>query len=98
MAWRAAEPFHPTLDIGVEALRVGEIAAAREDHFGSFRRDLAAGVGGARLNDDRPALDRTSNVERAAHRKNLALVVEHMQTLGIEIDTIPDIADEGVVG
>ena len=36
--------------------------------------------------------------KRAAHRQELALVVEDVQPLGVEIDAVLDIADKGVVG
>ena len=38
------------------------------------------------------------DVERAAHREMLALVVEHMQFGGVEIEPAFGVADEGVVG
>src|SRR5262252_10893679 len=98
MVGRAAEPFHPSFDIGVETLRVDQIAATRKDDLGGFSGDLAAGFRCACLNDDRPSLDLTVYVRRAAHREKLALVIQHMQPLGIEIDAVLDIADEGVVG
>ncbi len=98
MVARAPELFHAPLDIGVEALRVGHRTAAGEDHLGGLGGDLAAGVGRAGLDDDRPALDRAGDVQGAAHREELAPVVEHVQPLGVEIDALPDIADKGVVG
>ena len=70
-----------------------------EDHLGGLGGELAAGIRGAGLHDDRPALDRPRDVERAAHREILALVVRaRAASLGIEIDAALDIADEGVVG
>src|SRR5262249_19519185 len=47
--------------------------------------------------DDRPTLDRAGDVERAAHRQVFALVVEHMQLVGIEIKSAIGVADEGVI-
>ena len=38
------------------------------------------------------------DVERPAHLQIPALVVEHMELVGIEIDAARDIADEGIVG
>ena len=61
-------------------------------------RELAPGLGRAGLHDDRPALDRPRDVERTAHGKKLALVIEHMQLVGVEKDAVLDVADEGVVG
>jgi hypothetical protein len=75
--------FRPRSDVGIVALGIGE---------------LAAGIRGAGLDDDRPALDRPRDVQRAAHRQELALVVEHVHPLGVKIDAALDIADEGVLG
>ena len=90
--------FRPPPDIGVVMLRIGELAAAGEDHLRGLGGELAAGVGGAGLDDDRPALDRPGDVQGAAHRQELALVVEHVHPLGVEINPVLDIADEGVIG
>jgi hypothetical protein len=90
--------LRPLPDIGVGALRVAELAAAGEDHLRGLGGELAAGIGGARLDDDRPALDRPGDVQGAADRQELALVVEHMHALGVEIDAVLDVEDEGVVG
>jgi hypothetical protein len=62
-----------------------------------FGRELAAGFRGTGLDDDRPALDRTRDVKRPAHRQIFALVVEHVQLVRIEIKPAFRIADEGVV-
>ncbi len=94
----APKPLHPSSDIGIKRLRVGEIAAAGKDHLGSLGGELAPGVRRAGLDDDRPALDRPRDVQRAAHRQEFALVVEDVQPLGIEIDAVFDIADKGVLG
>ena len=88
----------PLPDIGVVALRVGELAAARKDHLRGFGGELAAGIRGAGLDDDRPALDRPGDVQGPAHRQELALVVEDMHPLRVEIDAVLDVADEGVLG
>ncbi len=82
----AAELRHAALDVGVEALALGEVALRGEHHLGGLGRELAAGLRGAGLHDDRPALDRPGDVERPAHREILALVVQHMQLVGVEID------------
>src|SRR6266446_3718457 len=74
--------FRPSSDIGVVALGIGELAAAGKDHLRGFGGELTAGIRGAGLDDDRPALDRPGDVEGAAHRQELALVVEQMQPLG----------------
>src|ERR1700730_18396496 len=94
----APELLGAALDIGVVMPRVGELAAAGKDHLRGLGGELAAGIGGARLDDDRPALDRPGDIERAAHRQELALVVEHMHPLRVEIKAGLDIADKGVLG
>ncbi len=94
----APDPFRALPDVGVIELRVGELAAAGKDHLRGFGGELAAGIGGSGLDDDRPALDRPRDIERAAHRQELALVVEHMHPLRVEINAVLDIADKGVVG
>lgn len=70
----------------------------RENDFRRFGRQLPSGLRRAGLDDDRPALHRPRDVERPAHRKVLALVVEHMQPLRVEIEPAFGVADEGVVG
>src|SRR5262245_63193331 len=84
-------------DIGVEFAPGGEVRLRREHGFRRFRRELTAGLRGPGLDDDRPALDRARDVERAAYRQVFALVVEHMQLVGIEIKSAIGVADEGVV-
>src|SRR5262249_44762380 len=84
-------------DVGVELPPGGEVRLCREYGFRRFRRELATGLGGPGLDDDRPTLDRAGDVEWAAHRKVFALVVEHMQLVGIEIKSPIGVADEGVV-
>src|SRR5207248_4669654 len=74
----APSPLRARPDIGVVALRVGELAAARKDHLGGLGGELAAGIGRAGLDDYWPALDRPGDVQGAAHRQELALVVEHV--------------------
>ena len=94
----AAHRLAARLDVGVERLGVGEIAAAGEDHLGGLAGKLAPGIGRAGLDDDRPALDRPGDVERPAHRQELALMVEHMHAVGVEIEALVDVADKGVLG
>ena len=80
----AAELLRAALHVGIEALARREVAVRGEHHLGRLGRELAAGFRGAGLDDHRPALHRPRDVERAAHREVLALVVEHMQLVGIE--------------
>ena len=83
----APEPRSAALDVGVDsACASARPAAAGEDHLGGLGGELPAGVGGAGLHDDRPALHRPRDVQRTAHRQKLALVVEHMHPFGVEID------------
>jgi hypothetical protein len=94
----AAGRLAAAFDVGIEALGVREIAAAGEDHLGRLAGKLAAGVRRASLDDDGPALDRPGDVERPAHREELALVVESVHAGRIEIDAAFDVADKGVFG
>ncbi len=70
----------------------------RENHLRRFGRQLPSRLRCAGLDDDRPALHRPRNVERPPHREMLALVIEHMQSLRIEIKPALGVADEGIVG
>jgi len=94
----APEPLGAALDVRVIALGIAQFAAAGEDHLGTLGRELTAGVRSAGLDDDRPALDRAGDIQRTAHRQELALVVEHMQPVGVKIDPVFDVTDEGVLG
>ena len=94
----AADLGRPALHVGIEGARVGDRAASGEHHFGGFGRKLAAGIGRTGLHDDGPTLHRAGDVQRPAHFQILALVIEHMHLVGIEIDAVLDIADEGIVG
>ena len=98
MVARAADLLHAALHVGVELAPGREVALRREHGFGGLGGELAAGLGGARLHDHRPALDRPRDVERAAHREIFSLVAEHVHLVGIEEDAALDVADEGVVG
>ena len=95
--WIASELLHPAFHVGVKSLARREIGLRREHGFRRLRRDLSSGFRGAGLHDHRPALDRSRNIERAAHRQILALVVQHVQLVRIEIRAAFDITDESVV-
>ena len=84
--------------VGIKFAAGGNGGRRREYGFRGLGGKLAAGIGGAGLHDHRPALDRTRDIERAAHRKIFALMIEHMQLVGIEKDAVLDVADESVVG
>ena len=94
----AADPRRAALHVGVERAARLDRPAGGEHHLGGLGGELAAGIGGAGLHDHRPALDRPGDVERALHLQILAVVVQHMELGGIEIDAALDVADEGVVG
>ncbi len=98
MVARPAGLFHAAFHVGIEFAPGGDVARRREHRLRGFGGELAAGIGGAGLHDHRPALDRPGDVERPAHREIFALVVEHMQLVGIEIKPALDVADEGIVG
>ena len=89
--------FGPAFHVGIERASDRKARLGGEHRLRGLGGELAAGLGGAGLHDHRPALDRPRDVERAAHREIFALVVEHVQLGGIEIDAVLDVADEGVV-
>ena len=90
----AMRAFH----VGVEFAAGVDGARRREHRFRGLGCKLPAGFRRAGLYDHRPALDRARDVERAAHGKIFALVIEHVQLVGIKKQPVFDIADEGVVG
>ena len=94
----AAQLAHAAFDVGVEAAAVGDGAAAAEDDFRGLGRQLAPGLRRAGLHDHRPALHRAGDVERAAHRQMLALVVQHVQAVGVEEHAARLVAQPGIVG
>ena len=85
------------LHVGVERAPHREAGLRGEDGLRGLGRELAPRLGRAGLHDDRPALDRPRDVERTVHGEKFALVVEHMQLVGIEKDAVLDVADEGVI-
>ena len=89
----AAELFRAGLNVAIERLIVGEPRAGREHDFRRLRRELPPRLGRARLHDHRPALYGPRDIERPAHLEIAALVVEHMQLLGIEEYAALDVAD-----
>src|SRR5205807_10187902 len=89
----------PVPDLGVILPCTGQPPAAwRKNHLGGFGGKLAAGVRGAGLDNDRPALDWARDVQRPTHRQELALMVEHVHAVGIEINAFLDITDKSVLG
>ena len=69
----------------------------REDRLGKAGGEGAAVVGGAGLHIDRPALRRARDVERPAHAKMLADMIERVDLAGIGEDAGGGIVDERVV-
>jgi hypothetical protein len=93
----ATELLHAPFNVGIEGAGAGEIVACGEDDSGSLGGELPSRFRRAGLNDNRPTLNGTRDVERSANPKKLALVVEDVQLFGIEIDAGFDVANKGVV-
>ncbi len=98
MLARAARAFHAAFDIGIKALARRKIRLRCEDRVGGFGGELPPGFRRLRLHDHRPALHRSRDVQRPAHRKILAFVVEHVQLRRIEEEAALRVLHEGVVG
>src|SRR5262249_16059753 len=94
---RPSDFFRAAFHVGIELSPRSEARLRSEHRFRRFGRKLAAGFGGACLDDDRPALDGPCDVKRSPHRQILAFGIEHMQLVGIEIKTLFDIADERII-
>lgn len=73
------------LDAAVERLRIVQGLGGREHHLGPAGGEVLAVRGGARLDEHGVTLGRTGHVERTAHREVLALVVEDVQPVGLEV-------------
>ena len=86
------------LHVGVEGAAHLDAALRGEDGLGRLGGKLAARFAGAGLDDHGPALHRARDIERPAHVEIFALVVEHVEPVGIEIDAALDVADERVLG
>ncbi len=82
---------------GVVRLRRGHVERHRINHVGISGGDLLALVGGAGLHNDWPPLRCRRRVQRATHLEVLALVVQHVQFLGVEKHAACLVADEGIV-
>jgi hypothetical protein len=65
--------------------------------FGSLGGELPSRFRRAGLNDNRPTLNGTRDVERSANPEKLALMVQDVKLFGIEIDASLDVANKGVV-
>jgi hypothetical protein len=53
--------LHPVFYVRVELLGIGDVGPGSEHDLGRLCRKLATGVRGSGLDDDGPALDRTSD-------------------------------------
>jgi len=63
----ATELLHAPFHVGIEGARTGEIVARGEDDFGSLGGELPSRFRRAGLNDNRPTLNGTRDVERSAN-------------------------------
>ena len=93
----SAERLHARFHVGVESLPFGKRTSGGENDLRSFGGELTARVGSARLHDDRPALERPSDIERTANLEKLTFMVERMHAIRIEIESRIDVADESVL-
>src|SRR5277367_2592293 len=98
MAARTADRLHASLHVGIEGARGCDIATRAENDFCGLGGELSASIRRACLHDDRPALYRTRNIERAANFQKLPIVVQDVEFLGIEVDASFHVADERIVG
>ena len=98
MLARAAERLHASFHVGVEGTRHRDRTACGENNFGGLGGELAACVGRACLHDDRPALNWTRDIQRTAHFQKLAMMIEYVELLRIEVLSRLDVANERVVG
>jgi hypothetical protein len=89
---RAAVADQTLAQIVVVGFGLVDVAVGREDHVGDAGREVAPVGRLASLNNDRMALGRARNVERAAHFEPLALVVDGVDALGLDLAI-----DKGVV-
>ena len=95
--FRAAEFWQAILQRAIEFLRVVKRLAGREYDVGDFRRQFLPHLRRSRLDHYRTALRRTRHIERAAHGKMFALVVELMNLVGMKEAPLLLVAHEGVL-
>ena len=86
------------LHIFIELPGFLDCSAAAEYDFRGFGGELPTRVGCTGLHDDRPALDRSSDVQRTTHRQMIALVIEDVHFLRIEEDAACLVVQPCVVG
>src|SRR6201999_1105403 len=75
----------------------GERLLRGEDRLGDPRGEIAAGLRGARLHEDRPTLRRARHAERPGDAEVLTLVVDRVDALGGGEDPRLLVADQRVV-
>src|SRR5712691_4405034 len=94
---RASVFVHAALHVAVKFLSPRQAVLRGEDAFRGPRRQLAADLRRAGLEDDRMTLRRPRHIEGPAHREMLSLVVQYMQLGRMEIAAGDAVADKGVV-
>ena len=87
----------PSLEVGVEVLRLREGLLRGEDRLGVPGGELLAGLGRPGLHQQRVALDRTADVERPAHLEVLAPVVDRCDPVGVGVDARRLVGDHRLV-
>ena len=98
MIWISPDLRHPYLHIGIEALAANEIRFCCKDNLGRFSGEQTPRFRGPGLENDRPSLDRASNVKRTANRKMRPFVIEHMHPVKVEIDSALPVPNDGILG
>ena len=84
LAGVATKALRPDLDVGIIGLACLFILGMGEDDLGPLRREVAAFVRRAGLENDRLALRRAFDVERAAHLEEFTLMIEPVQPVGVD--------------
>src|SRR6185312_2176573 len=74
--WLTAVFGHTALEVRVESLRLLKRALGGENDIRSLGGEVHSSIGRTRLHDDRISLHRTRYIQRAAHPKPAALVIE----------------------
>ena len=94
---RAAVCRQAGLDVVVEGDGVGLAVRRAEDHLRPARGEFAAALGGAGLQEDRAALRRARDGQRAAAADEAAREVGVADLGGVDEDALLPVQDEGVV-
>ncbi|MNT29300.1 hypothetical protein D3C72_1650320 [compost metagenome] len=83
----AARGAHALLDVAVIGLRGGQVVGHRVDGFGAPRRQVAALIRAAGLEQHRMALRGAGHRQGAVHQEMVALVMDLVQAVGDAIET-----------